>query len=58
MFLIIIEHINECINKQIQVADGVKPEDLKCGICHEKVLSKEDARFGLLSMYQEFDKYK
>ncbi|CAI2183931.1 10837_t:CDS:2 [Funneliformis geosporum] len=48
------EHINECINKQIQVAEGVKPEDLKCGICHEKVLSKEDARFGLLNCEHAF----
>ncbi|CAG8486777.1 15621_t:CDS:2 [Funneliformis mosseae] len=48
------EHINECINKQIQVADGVRPEDLKCGICLEKVLSKEDARFGLLNCEHAF----
>ncbi|RIA85623.1 hypothetical protein C1645_879166 [Glomus cerebriforme] len=48
------EHINECINKQVQVADDVKPEDLECEICHEKVLSKADARFGLLNCEHAF----
>ncbi|GBB98288.1 hypothetical protein RclHR1_03190020 [Rhizophagus clarus] len=48
------EHINECINKQVQVADGVKPEDLECEICFEKVLSKADARFGLLNCEHAF----
>ena len=48
-FILLIEHINECVNKQVQVADGVKPEDIECEICYEKVLSKADARFGLLS---------
>jgi len=48
------DHINECINKQVQVADGVKPEDLECEICFEKVLSKVDARFGLLNCEHAF----
>ncbi|PKC05546.1 hypothetical protein RhiirA5_420784 [Rhizophagus irregularis] len=48
------EHINECINKQVQVADGVKPEEVECEICFEKVLSKTDARFGLLNCEHAF----
>ncbi|CAG8589031.1 11495_t:CDS:2, partial [Acaulospora colombiana] len=44
------EHIEECCNRQIQVIHCIKPEDIECGICFEKVLSKEDARFGLLTI--------
>ncbi|CAG8534429.1 810_t:CDS:2 [Cetraspora pellucida] len=47
-------HINECFSKQIQVTDGIRPEDIECGICFEKVLLKDDARFGLLNCEHAF----
>ncbi|CAG8755992.1 27072_t:CDS:2 [Gigaspora margarita] len=47
-------HINECFNRQIQAVDGIRPEEIECGICFEKVLLKDDARFGLLNCEHAF----
>jgi len=50
------KHILDCMNKQVQVApEGTQlPEEITCCICLEKVLSKNDARFGLLNCEHAF----
>ncbi|CAG8684761.1 4535_t:CDS:2, partial [Acaulospora morrowiae] len=48
------EHIDECSSRQIQTIQDIRPEDIECGICFEKVLSKDDARFGFLDCEHAF----
>ena len=54
-----VEHIETCIAKQIHVVvnnQDNRCENIKCGLCNELVLSKENGRFGLLSTFSLFNK--
>lgn len=46
--LLRLDHLNTCMHKPSREAPEAS-EDIECGICLEKVLSKADPRFGILS---------
>jgi hypothetical protein len=47
------EHIQECLEKPVK-ASNTADEEIECGICLDKVLSKPDPRFGLLNCEHPF----
>lgn len=47
------DHIRECLEKPVK-ASNLEDEELECGICLERVLSKPDPRFGLLNCEHAF----
>ena len=53
----LVEHIEECTARQALRGEGEgageygASADVECSICFEKVMSKRDPRFGLLSTF-------
>ena len=47
------DHLNTCMHKPVRECPEVA-EEIECGICLEKVLSKPDPRFGILACSHPF----
>lgn len=48
-------HIDDCISRHIKYSDDAPRQDeIACGVCGERVMSKKDPRFGLLNCEHTF----